>query len=404
MIAVEFKREEDAFAEHFPDTAAVYAVVTEGEPHLGKTAHLRRRMTKLLGVPEPGALSAGSHARLPVSLREIAREVRYLPVASEFEADWELYRLSRELLPLSYRKYLRLRIPVCVKLNLSNPYPRVYLVRGIGPAPSIYLGPFRSRVVAERFANDALDFFRIRRCVENLAPDPAFPGCVYSEMKMCLAPCFRGCSDEQYAAEVDRVRNFLLSRGASLDQELTSTRQRASEALEFEAASAAHQRLEKLHPLLRGLPNIIQPVEQTLRVVIVRADTDAADSGAYGGSVNLFTCRAGMLSGPHRFSLAAMDESGEHTPLEPRIKSFLESVFAATPARNRRTANEHLALLARWYYRGRRRGELVTWKADETAPLRRFARACGRVLSGDSKPTTSADANTGSATRLKILE
>ena len=46
---------------------------------------------------------------------------------------------------------------------------------------------------------------KMRRCVEDLNPDPAFPGCVYSEMKMCLAPCFRGCTDDEYRAEVVRV-------------------------------------------------------------------------------------------------------------------------------------------------------------------------------------------------------
>jgi excinuclease ABC subunit C len=45
--------------------------------------------------------------------------------------------------------------------------------------------------------NDSLDFFKMRRCVDDLHPDPAFPGCIYSEMKMCLAPCFKGCSDEE---------------------------------------------------------------------------------------------------------------------------------------------------------------------------------------------------------------
>src|SRR5476649_1650821 len=35
-----------------------------------------------------------------------------------------------------------------------------------------------------------------------------FPGCVYSEMKMCLAPSFKGCSDERYAEEAARVERY----------------------------------------------------------------------------------------------------------------------------------------------------------------------------------------------------
>ena len=64
--------------------------------------------------------------------------------------------------------------------------------------------------------NDSLDFFKMRRCVDDLHPDPAFPGCIYSEMKMCLAPCFKGCTDERYADEVKRVQTlFRLGRGVS---------------------------------------------------------------------------------------------------------------------------------------------------------------------------------------------
>ena len=45
-----------------------------------------------------------------------------------------------------------------------------------------------------------LDLFRIRRCQIKIRRDPDFPGCIYSEMKMCLAPCFAGCTEEEYAA------------------------------------------------------------------------------------------------------------------------------------------------------------------------------------------------------------
>ena len=86
--------------------------------------------------------------------------------------------------------------------------------------PAEYFGPFATRVAAEKFANDSLDFFKMRRCTDDLQPDPAFPGCIYSEMKMCLAPCFKGCTDEEYAAEVARVQEYFSSGGHSLVREI----------------------------------------------------------------------------------------------------------------------------------------------------------------------------------------
>ncbi len=81
---------------------------------------------------------------------------------------------------------------------MENEYPRASITTRLGRlgGRNIYYGPFPSRTAAEKFANDSLDFFKMRRCVDDLHPDPQFPGCIYSEMKMCLAPCFKGCTDD----------------------------------------------------------------------------------------------------------------------------------------------------------------------------------------------------------------
>src|SRR5205085_2582177 len=84
------------------------------------------------------------------------------------------------------------------------------------------------------------DFFKMRRCVDDLHPDPRFPGCIYSEMKMCLAPCFKGCSDEEYRAEVNRVQAYFDSGGSSLVREISAQRDQASASLAFESAADMH--------------------------------------------------------------------------------------------------------------------------------------------------------------------
>ncbi len=73
--------------------------------------------------------------------------------------------------------------------------------------------------MAESFANEFLDLFKIRRCQIKIRRDPSFPGCIYSEMKMCLAPCFAGCTKEGYDVEVSRVLQTLESSGAFLTRD-----------------------------------------------------------------------------------------------------------------------------------------------------------------------------------------
>ena len=105
---------------------------------------------------------------------------------------------------------MRFRFAPLVKLHLENQYPRASITARLGrlKGRALYYGPFQSRTGAEKFMNDSLDFFKMRRCVDDLHPDPQFPGCIYSEMKMCLAPCFKGCADEEYSAEVNGVQAY----------------------------------------------------------------------------------------------------------------------------------------------------------------------------------------------------
>jgi hypothetical protein len=44
---------------------------------------------------------------------------------------------------------------------------------------------------------------------------------------------------------------------------------------------------------------------------------------------------------------------------------------------------EHLALLKRWYYRGRRVGEIFLVDDKAVFPMRRIVRGIGRVLRGE---------------------
>ena len=85
---------------------------------------------------------------------------------------------------------------------------------------------------------------------------------------MCLAPCFKGCSDEEYQSEVARVQAFFDTSGESLTRELTGQRERASTELAFEEAAAIHSRLEKLKPLLSQLPEIVKRIDQLQAILV----------------------------------------------------------------------------------------------------------------------------------------
>lgn len=369
---IEFRPEADA--EIFSAVAAAPAVFllrgedANSEPYVSKTANLRRRLERLLAAP-------GEHTKR-LNLRERARSIEYTLTGSDFESGFVLYQVLRAAFPKTYSNRLRLRFAPLVKLHLENEYPRASIATGLGrnSGKNVYYGPFASRLGAEKFMNDALDFFKMRRCVEDLHPDPKFPGCVYSEMKMCLAPCFRGCTDDAYRAEVVQVEDFLDSRGESLKRHLAVERDDASTKMEFEAAAAIHARLDKLAPVLQQLPEFVQRIDRLHAVIVQRS--------AQPESVTLFRVDAGMLAGPLAFPISGAEHTKSQS-MEARIQAALTEFPASGPS-SAIERLEHLAILKRWCYRGTRAGEIFFADAQGELPMRRLVRGVGRVYKGEA--------------------
>jgi hypothetical protein len=331
-------------------------------------------------------------------------------------------------------------------------------------------GPFSSRAAAERFLDDSLNFFELRRCIEQLHPDPTFPGCVYSEMKMCLAPCFQGCTDERYAVEAEQVRAYLASRGASAIAQMERERDEASAALDFEKAARLHQRIQKMKTVAQQAAPLVHPLAELDAIVVQpavmqRAQQDSPVSAqaarpeklsnralrTEASHVAIFLIRGGRIVGPGFYSVEGMRHPNERagstslfphptllepTPLEgrplladpactppdsiapaatkgtrgvleQRLQAILDELDARACAENfpPDQLSEHLALLARWYYRpvNRRTGEIFFREeknrgdaASDAAegrpfPLSRVLRGISRVFCGQREVVETSD-------------
>jgi excinuclease UvrABC nuclease subunit len=366
-------------ADFFSQFAAAPAVFllrgadASAEPYASKTANLRRRLQRLLAPPE------SQSKRL--NLRERVATIEYTLTGSDFESILLLYRILRREFPQTYQKRLRLRPAPLVRLNLENEYPRAYVTTRMSRlgGKSLYYGPFRSRAAAEKFLNDSLDQFKMRRCTFDLNPDPKFPGCIYSEMKMCLAPCFKGCTDEAYAAEVRRVQQYFDSGGQSLVGEMEAERERLSTNLDFEAAAQQHTKIAKVKSLLFGSDEISRRLDQ-LDAVIIQPSSEPK-------SVALFRFRRGELAGPCLF---VVEPGGESPSMEHRIRETLRD-FEPAGARSASQFMEELAILKRWYYRTHKVGGIVVASAEGELSARKIANAVHRISRCDTSPSTTED-------------
>ncbi len=372
-------RADEDFFPALPPKPAVCLIETRAEnaePFLIRTQDLRRRLQRLLGLADP------TSKRL--NLRELARGVRYRLTGSKLEQSLAYYQHAKQVFPKRYPKLTRLRPPAVLKISLRNSYPRCYVTRSIAvdevgtPTAGAYYGPFPSRKSALAFSEQALDLFKVRRCQIKIRRDPTFPGCIYSEMQMCLAPCFAGCTKEEYDAEVRRLVQFLDTNGSSLRTAIEEDRERASADLDFERAAQLHKRLEKLDEALRFRPELARRIANLDAVILQRSAEDQ--------SIGVFGIHGGRLAEPFflRFAeIASQPRTAEHIFKDDLAGGSLTAQSVENTQRPSSSASsdelgEHLALISRWFYSHPREGEIFFREKDW--PYRKILRACSRLL------------------------
>jgi excinuclease UvrABC nuclease subunit len=202
-------------------------------------------------------------------------------------------------------------------------------------------------------------------------------------MKMCLAPCFAGCTKEEYDVEVNRLVTFLETGGGSLRGGFQQERERASEQLDFERAAAIHKKLEKLDDVLRGRQELARRIQDLNAVILQRTPEEQ--------TIAMYAVRGGRLAEPSylRFGDTSQPRSAEET-----VRAYLEDVMNAAPppaANIKQSAaelGEHLGLVARWFFSNPREGEIFFREKDW--PYRRILRACSRLLSPKKAETNEA--------------
>jgi hypothetical protein len=307
-----------------PHSAAVFALYgaeAHLEPYIGRTPNLRARLERLL---QP---SAKHPRRLQLAGR--VRRIEYRLTGSDFESLFLQFQLLEKIYGPKSLDRMHLGAPAFIRFLGSNAYPRITVTNRPSQREADWAyGPFQSRAAAERFAEEALKLFLLRRCTFELDPDPSYPGCVYSEMKMCLAPCYKGCTDEHYAEESSAVEQFLATRGESRLVVLRTQRDQASANLEFESAAALHAQVQRTEAVRALGPELVQPMSK-LRVIILQASSNPDE-------VAVFLYENARLRGPAAFSTLGMriqnEQSGSSSLFaQPLALEPVPEVPPATP-------------------------------------------------------------------------
>jgi DNA polymerase-3 subunit epsilon len=176
--------------------------------YVGKSKDLRARVRSYF--------YGDSRKKIEDLLAEVTT-VEGVRCASELEALVVEARLIGAHEPKYNRRGKTWRRYTYLKIDPSEAFPRVKLVRDAGPADGcVYLGPFASSAPA-RLAKEALEeVVPIRRCTTAMSARTRFAPCALADMGRCTAPCDGRTDPERYGELVLRLTSSLQAPGELL--------------------------------------------------------------------------------------------------------------------------------------------------------------------------------------------
>jgi len=211
--------------------------------YVGKAVNLRSRVRSYFH-------RAGSDSRAFIPLLDqLLEDLDTVLVHSEKEA----LLLENELIKKHKPRFnVQLRDDknfICLRLDLTHPYPRLEVVRRFKRDGAHYFGPYSSASAIRETLRIINRYFQLRTCSDHALANRRRP-CLLYQIGRCPAPCVYPIPEEEYRRSVQEVMLFLQGKTQELVEGLRWRIQDAASKLKFEEAARLR---DQLHAIERSL-------------------------------------------------------------------------------------------------------------------------------------------------------
>lgn len=206
--------------------------------YVGKAAKLRDRVRSYFGSP---------HMMEPKTraLRGHIDDFEYIVVGNAGEAlILEATLIKRHQPFFNIRLKDDKRYPY-LKVDVQNPWPRVYITRRIEKDGARYFGPYASAGSVRATLDLTKKLFPWRSCTKEITGKDARP-CLDYYIKRCIAPCTSYCTKEEYDEVIEQVILFLEGKSDDVLRRLRKQMTDAAEAMEYERAAQIRDQLRSI--------------------------------------------------------------------------------------------------------------------------------------------------------------
>lgn len=206
-----------------------------------------------------------------------------------------------------------------ILLREDHEWPQIAKHRGRRKHKGQYYGPFASVSSVNRTLNTLQKVFQLRTCSDNTL-ETRSRVCMLYQIKRCSGPCVNKVSRDEYKDMVSETRAFLEGRSSDIQKKFADSMQKASDAMEYEAAAIYRDRLNAL--------THIQSHQSLVNAMVDEADVIAAEELAGQVAIQVFFYRAGQNWG-HRAYFPKHDKTDG---IEEVVAAFLGQFYDNKPA------------------------------------------------------------------------
>ena len=138
-----------------------------------------------------------------------------------------------------------------IRIDLKEPFPRVTLARRQFSDGAKYFGPYIGATAVRDVLETLRRLFPLRTCRNALPLKRLKRPCMNYEIGKCLGPCAGKCTEEEYAAVVQRVLSFLGGKYQEVTAGIEREMKDAAARLEFEKAARLRDKLRDIEGLMQ---------------------------------------------------------------------------------------------------------------------------------------------------------
>jgi len=321
--------------------------------YVGKAVNLKNRVRSYFISKSP-----------PPKIKRLVRQIYDIDFFIT-DSDQEALILENSLIK-KHSPYYNVRLKddktyPCLKITLSDNWPRIHITRRPQDDGSRYFGPFAIAGSLRKTMSLINKLFPYRTCKKAITGDDARP-CLKYHINRCAGPCIGATNQTEYRQIISQVILFLEGKYGRVISKLQKQMEKESANLQFEKAALLRDQITAIKSISQQ-QKVVSPKKTDEDLIAIAQDKNEA-------CAQVFFIRNGKIMGKDHFILDGVQDEPPEQIMSSFIKQFYSTGASIPPKVFAWIEPSEGPLIKDWLYKKRgRKVKLATPKRGEKKKL-----------------------------------